>query len=96
MADLDSACRSVLASLVNRDTTHNLPPLSLPKLAGNEKNDEGVEKDGQAISGEEKQFQSETLPVYNEVKEGNIFYHLGNVHFRQMDRKNTRNLCFRL
>ena len=41
---------------------HNLPPLSLPKLVGSEKNDEGVEKNGQAISGEEKQFQSETLP----------------------------------
>ena len=41
---------------------HNLPPLSLPKLVGSEKNDAGVEKNGQAISGEEKQFQSETLP----------------------------------
>ncbi len=28
------------------------------------KNDAGVEKDGQAISGEEKQFQSEILPIF--------------------------------
>ena len=55
---------------------HNLPPLSLPKLVGSEKNDEGVEKNGQAISGEEKKFQSETLPHRHHIHPRIIQSHL--------------------